>query len=221
MRAAPARVTIGSMKRKLSLLLSVVLIAAYTAKNVAAGQFATSLWFMLPPLLVDLIAVTLIFRVWGKDPEAQDDTWRSFAFALLASHLFLVANLLGVSLVGDGAYRPVQLAGGFVLLATYPVTGYALLTLGSSFSILPEAKRLVTTGPYRFSRHPLYATYIAWYVCFLAIGQSWQALALAVTGSALQLYRADREEQVLLETFGEEYEAYRATTMWIGRRRAA
>src|SRR5262249_40020260 len=41
-----------------------------------------------------------------------------------------------------------------------------LLYLGRSFSILPEARRLVVTGPYRFVRHPLYATEM---ICMLGL----------------------------------------------------
>src|SRR3569623_936263 len=32
-----------------------------------------------------------------------------------------------------------------------------LARLGKSFSIMPEARKLVTSGPYAYARHPLYA----------------------------------------------------------------
>ena len=42
-------------------------------------------------------------------------------------------------------------------LGAFVLGVYGLLYLRRSLSIIPEARRLVTGGPYRFIRHPLYA----------------------------------------------------------------
>jgi protein-S-isoprenylcysteine O-methyltransferase Ste14 len=86
-----------------------------------------------------------------------------------------------------------------------------LWRLGKSFSIMPEARKLVTSGPYAYARHPLYAveiiTIIGTAVQFTP-PWSW-IIALIVVG--LLWVRSNYEEQVL-EAAYPEYGAYRAKT---------
>lgn len=86
-----------------------------------------------------------------------------------------------------------------------------LLTLGRSLSIMPEARRLVTQGPYRLIRHPLYlAEEIAVLGLFLQFRSAGTALIL-VAHFGFQLMRMKNEELVLAEAFP-EYVAYTART---------
>jgi protein-S-isoprenylcysteine O-methyltransferase Ste14 len=88
---------------------------------------------------------------------------------------------------------------------------YTLLRLGRSFSLMAEARRLVTSGPYRLVRHPLYlAEELAVFGLFMQFASLWSALALAVQ-IAFQLRRMHNEESVLTESFP-EYVAYRQRT---------
>jgi len=87
----------------------------------------------------------------------------------------------------------------------------ALSKLGRSFSIMAETRRLVTTGPYRFVRHPLYlAEEIAMVGVFMQFTSVWTVLLLAAQ-IAFQLRRIHNEETVLAASFP-EYAAYSQTT---------
>jgi len=88
---------------------------------------------------------------------------------------------------------------------------YALLRLGRSFSMMAEARQLVTSGPYRFVRHPLYlAEELAVIGMCMQFLSPWTTLILAAQ-IAFQLRRMHNEEAVLAETFP-EYAAYRQRT---------
>jgi protein-S-isoprenylcysteine O-methyltransferase Ste14 len=90
-------------------------------------------------------------------------------------------------------------------------TSYVVLWLGRSFSTMPEARRLVTGGPYRLSRHPLYLAEEIAMVGLVLQYRSLAGLALLSVQISLQIARTFYEERVLGEAFP-EYEAYRATT---------
>ncbi|HEY2444589.1 MAG TPA: isoprenylcysteine carboxylmethyltransferase family protein, partial [Rhizomicrobium sp.] len=86
-----------------------------------------------------------------------------------------------------------------------------LLWLGRSFSLLPEARRLVTTGPYRRIRHPLYlAGLVGSLGAMLQYRQPW-ALLIVLAALGFQIARMSYEEQVLRATFP-EYGRYIART---------
>jgi protein-S-isoprenylcysteine O-methyltransferase Ste14 len=88
---------------------------------------------------------------------------------------------------------------------------YVLSILGRSFSILPQARGLVTRGPYRFVRHPLYlAGMIAELGIMLQFIQPW-AVLITVSGFVLQLIRLNFEERILAHCYP-EYESYAANT---------
>jgi protein-S-isoprenylcysteine O-methyltransferase Ste14 len=88
---------------------------------------------------------------------------------------------------------------------------YTLLQLGRSFSLMAEARRLVTSGPYRLVRHPLY---LAEELAVIGISMQFFSLSTAFVLAvqiAFQLRRMHNEEAVLAESFP-EYAAYRQRT---------
>jgi protein-S-isoprenylcysteine O-methyltransferase Ste14 len=87
--------------------------------------------------------------------------------------------------------------------------------LGKSFSIMPEARALVTGGPYAYARHPLYAMeFLTLAGTAIQFAQPWAGL-LALAVAALQVLRTVFEERVLAEAYP-EYAAYRARVKRFG-----
>jgi protein-S-isoprenylcysteine O-methyltransferase Ste14 len=92
--------------------------------------------------------------------------------------------------------------------------GLALIVLnrlGRSFSVMSEARRLVTAGPYRLVRHPLYLTEEIAIIGIFLPYWSWQAALLFGTHLAIQLARLNNEERVLRGTFA-DYALYASRT---------
>jgi protein-S-isoprenylcysteine O-methyltransferase Ste14 len=88
---------------------------------------------------------------------------------------------------------------------------FALARLGRSFSLMAETRQLVTSGPYRFVRHPLYVTEeIAVIGLFMQFASTWTILLLALQ-IGFQLRRMQNEEAVLTVSFP-EYIPYSQTT---------
>src|SRR5205807_1307619 len=102
------------------------------------------------------------------------------------------------------------ISSGLVIVGTS--LAFAVLRwLGKSFSIMAEARRLITSGPYALVRHPLYICEEIALVGVMTQVISPLAILIAVTHGAFQFRRILNEERVLRATFP-EYDAYAAHT---------
>ena len=71
-----------------------------------------------------------------------------------------------------------------------------------------ENHALVTTGPYRWVRHPLYTGGMVEAVGLCLLMANWLVALSAGLFWALIAYRTPMEEKELIETFGDEYRQY-------------
>jgi protein-S-isoprenylcysteine O-methyltransferase Ste14 len=116
----------------------------------------------------------------------------------------------------DGAGpAPAQIVAGVVALgAGVGLMGTAVAALRrASTPVLPfrPARTVVTGGPFRFSRNPIYlgmtVSYAGLAVLFNA---AWAIVLLPVVLVMLTRLVVEREERHLADAFGAEYETYRA-----------
>jgi protein-S-isoprenylcysteine O-methyltransferase Ste14 len=88
---------------------------------------------------------------------------------------------------------------------------FVLTHLGRSYSLMAEARRLVTTGPYRIIRHPLYVTEELATFAVMMQFLSFSTLLIFLVHVLIQFQRMKNEEAVLEKAFP-EYQAYRSST---------
>jgi protein-S-isoprenylcysteine O-methyltransferase Ste14 len=106
--------------------------------------------------------------------------------------------------------------GVVIGLLAIPFSQWVFRSLGRNVSetVLTKAQHdLVTEGPYRWIRHPLYLTGIATFLAIGLMAANW--FILLFTAIAAGLVRAvvvPVEERHLCETFGERYATYQART---------
>ncbi len=72
--------------------------------------------------------------------------------------------------------------------------------------------KLVTSGPYRWVRHPLYTIGSALFVSFGLMADNWFIAALGLLAFIVMAIRTPKEEARLIEKFGDEYRDYMKTT---------
>jgi len=72
--------------------------------------------------------------------------------------------------------------------------------------------QLVTHGPYRWVRHPLYTVGSSMFIAFGMIADNWFIIALGALTFILMAVRTPKEEANLVEKFGDEYREYMKRT---------
>jgi protein-S-isoprenylcysteine O-methyltransferase Ste14 len=152
--------------------------------------------------IVLFLAVLASFHASRLRPIGKHTDWKPKVIALLGAFLTYALLLLPRSApdaLWDSLSMLIIMTGsmGSILVA---------FNLGRSLSIMPEARKLVTAGPYRRVRHPLYlAEEIATLGVFLQF-RSWQAALLLLVHFYFQIRRMDGEETILAKTFPEYVE---------------
>lgn len=138
---------------------------------------------------------------------ATSDSVTAHAAAITATFLPFALPLLHGGPPGQGrqALADVLLTCGMVWAV------WSLRYLGRNVSVLAQARDVVVRGPYRWVRHPVYVGEMVSSLGLAIAVNSYPALALWVAMCALQIYRAVREEQVLLQALP-AYSSYRSRT---------
>ena len=173
------------------------------------------------PALMLWIGFSVYWTVAGrnsapaKTPESRASKW----FHQIALNLALLLLLLPVPgltgwFVPQGLHFLVAVGAivqaAFVLLAVW-----ARRHLGRNWSgevRIGVDHELVRTGPYQFLRHPIYTGMLGMFLgTAISSGQYHALLGLAILVLAY-LRKTRLEEQILQQTFGAEYEAYRRAT---------
>jgi len=127
--------------------------------------------------------------------------------ALVATALPLLVPLLRA----ETTATTLLVTGDGLLLAGLGWSVWSIRALGRSFSVIPQARAVVSTGPYRLVRHPLYLGEIVATLGLATLRPSPATFLAWASLSVLQIYRASREEEVLAAALP-DYDSYRTRT---------
>ncbi|MGO4116910.1 protein-S-isoprenylcysteine O-methyltransferase [Rhizobium ruizarguesonis] len=88
--------------------------------------------------------------------------------------------------------------------------------LGRNWSITLEIRQqheLICAGPYALVRHPMYTSFLLMGLSQAFLLPNWVAGMAGLIGFAVLFFlRVDKEERMMLEVFGPQYQAYMAKT---------
>lgn len=101
---------------------------------------------------------------------------------------------------------------GLVTVAFWTWTQITLDTQWSAQLQLIKDHHLITNGPYAWMRHPLYAGLLGWALALALLTANWIFVGICMLSFGGLLWRVPKEEQMMIEAFGDEYKAYMQRT---------
>ncbi len=188
--------------------------------------FRVDFWILLAGVLAMRIYSALKVRQAGEhimpDREAVQREGRGlFAVRVVAGLLlgiWLIIYAVNPAWTGvlsipfPGWLRWAGFGLGLASLAFWIWTQVALGKQWSPQLQLRKQHQLITTGPYRRIRHPLYTAMLGYGTGLALVTASWPFVALVAVMIAWLPVRVSREEQMMVEQFGDEYKAYMRST---------
>jgi protein-S-isoprenylcysteine O-methyltransferase Ste14 len=108
----------------------------------------------------------------------------------------------------------VEILGAVIFVAGLSLAIWARVYIGRNWGMPMSTKQepeLVTSGPYRFVRHPIYSGLLLAIVGTALATNLWWLIAFVLLG-AYFIYSATVEERILTESFPVQYPRYRSHT---------
>jgi protein-S-isoprenylcysteine O-methyltransferase Ste14 len=158
-------------------------------------------------LLLQLVNVFNLFFLLIVNPLAA---------ILLIARLLETIDVTHMPLEVSPALIAVEILGLALLVSGYFLMSWALIRLGRNYQLggtTPRSTdRMVTDGPYRTIRHPMYTAALSISLGLACLIQSWAFLAVFCIYLLLILLLIPAEEQELRNAYGAQYAAYRQKT---------
>ena len=171
-------------------------------------------------ILLAWLAFVMTFLLHKKPPSPPDKKRDPASFTgvvlqgLSYALLWILRREWFTPIFGSGKLLEITLALVTVLLAFASVwfCAAALRTLGVQWSLaarVVEGHKLVTQGPYSIVRNPIYTGMLGMLLATGLAVSHWIGLVLAMLVFAIGTFiRVSREERLLREMFGREFDDY-------------
>src|SRR6202171_2261122 len=161
--------------------------------------------FVLQQLLALAYFTMLVVLYTTRLPKRGTDHRAAVVFvAFTGTFSAIVAPFLP----GGGRREGLVLVADLLATAGLAYSVWGLAYLRRSFSLLPEARRLVTGGPYALSRHPVYLGEVVAAVGINLATAGWLGALAVLYFIVCELLRIRWEEGVLGRAFPNDYPPY-------------
>jgi protein-S-isoprenylcysteine O-methyltransferase Ste14 len=173
-------------------------VISFASRNAQTNTFYFWAAVTAKSLVVIFVALHCVLFITRWRPIKKSSGMRPRVMALLGSFFFY---LLAIPSGQPSLWQAI--VGSLLLSAGTTMAVISLSRLGRSYSMMPEARKLITTGPYAIVRHPMYLSEEIAIAGIVVQHFSLYAVALFTIHLWIQIQRMKHEERVLRETFSE------------------
>jgi len=159
-------------------------------------------------------------KVAGRRTVTRVNEKQESFFFRLSALAYLLLPLYCLTPWLDFAHIPfpgwLRWSGSIIAGAGIFLFGWAHHALGENWTAvlaLSPEHELVTRGPYRYVRHPMYSAFFTIGFGFLLLSANW-IIGLLYLGTFVLMYafRVSKEEELMVSRFGETYRRYMQKT---------
>jgi len=168
-------------------------------------DFELGVWnawiFMVPSLIITLLSIPLMSKKGAPSPKSIRLSKTTLLFSLFTKFIYFPSVLYSV-------FLPLQV-GTIWFYVGLPITLIGLI--GSLLVLVDWANtpaQPVTTGLYRYSRHPMYVTEVLFLLGVSIISASWDFLLFPIIVGVGAAYFIKMEEAGTLGHYGKVYREY-------------
>jgi protein-S-isoprenylcysteine O-methyltransferase Ste14 len=186
--------------------------------------------FVFRMIILGVLVLTFIIsgsyrkraRESGEFIKRQQEGWvilflrMAFGFSLLG---VLLLNIFCPKILTWAKFELniyIQAVGVVLAISCVPLIWWVFRSIGNNISetvLTKQDHELVTIGPYRWIRHPLYSSTLLLFFSISVTFRDWILFGSFLAGLiAFRLLVIPAEEKQLLEAFGEDYECYQSRT---------
>jgi protein-S-isoprenylcysteine O-methyltransferase Ste14 len=173
-------------------------------------------------ILSSALGISIWFRLKADRESGEKVSWKDEGLPMILalrlgglllwfSTLAYLINPAWMAWASAGLPDPVRWAGLGLGAVCIGLIYWLFSSIGTGISPTVATRRehqLVTHGPYRWVRHPLYPVATAMFIAFATIADNWFIAVLAIFALILLAARVPNEEAHLIEKFGDEYRQY-------------
>jgi protein-S-isoprenylcysteine O-methyltransferase Ste14 len=176
-------------------------------------------------ILVGFLPFALFHRIRSNIGGEKLDRWQEGAFILFGLRLSGLPWFIGciiwmidpALMAWSSVPIPLWLRWcGFILVAIWGILFvWTFQTLGKNLTdtvVTRQEHTLVTTGPYRYVRHPFYLSFLIAVIGGSIVTANWYLFLSSLLPFVFLVARTRIEEEKLVERFGDEYRQYMAKT---------
>ncbi len=171
----------------------------------------------LSPVMINVWAWLAWLAVWIAASRHVQRTEQSEGFLLQLQHkvpqltgFFLIFHDGGWAIIRGRLYdrTEIEIAGTVLTVLGLAFATWARVHLGRYWSgmiTLKQGHKLIRSGPYRITRHPIYTGLLAAALGSAATAATADAMVGFVLIAAANIVKLWREEALMIRQFGEEY----------------